>query len=431
MSEISSSLLLLSLLFLVLASAYFSGSETAMMALNKYRLRHLVKQKNKGAINAARLLGRPDRLLGVILIGNNLVNNLAAAIATVIGLRYFGDSGIVAAPFVMTLLFLVFAEVAPKTLAAENPERFAFPSTYILKPLLWLMYPFVFVINILSNRITSLISSPPGTPNQNDLSLPELRTVVDEAVGENSPERRMLLKILDLEQVTVNDIMVPRNEIDGICIDDDLPDIVDQISTSQHTRMPVHRENINDIVGMLHMRGAMRFMHEEQVTKEALLKHTHEAYFVPEGTPLHTQLVNFQNEKRRIALVVDEYGDLQGIVTLEDILEEIVGEFTTDFAGSISEIHPQEDGSYYIDGSALLRDINRALSWEIPIGGPRTLNGLILENLEFIPEQNVCLQIHHYRIETLQIRDHVVTNVRIWQIEPTQQKQHRQQFLRH
>ena len=413
-SEVSSNLLLLSILFLIMASAYFSGSETAMMALNRYRLRHLVKQKHKGAIRAAELLSRPDRLLGVILIGNNLVNNIAAALATVIGLRYFGDSGIVAAPFIMTIIFLVFAEVAPKTLAAENPERFAFPSAYILRPLLWLMYPLVYATNMASNWITSLAGKGDQTRKRDDLSLEELRTVVDEAVGKNNPERRMLLRILDLERATVNDIMIPRNEIDGICIDDDLPEIFEQISISQHTRMPVHRENINDIVGMLHMRGAARFMAEDHPTKEALLKQTHEAYFVPEGTPLDTQMLNFQKEKRRVALVVDEYGDLLGLVTLEDILEEIVGEFTTDFAASIPEIHPQSDGSYYIDGGALLRDINRSLGWEISIGGPRTLNGLILEHLEFIPDQNVCLQIENYRFETLQIREHVVTNVRVW-----------------
>jgi len=418
-SEVPSNLLLLSIFFLILASAYFSGSETAMMALNRYRLRHLVKQKHKGAIKAAELLSRPDRLLGVILIGNNLVNNIAAALATIIGLRYFGDSGIVAAPFIMTLVFLIFAEVAPKTLAAENPERFAFPSVYILRPLLWLLYPMVIATNMASNWVTRLVSKGDQTRKQDDLSLEELRTVVDEAVGKNNPERRMLLRILDLERATVNDIMIPRNEIDGICIDDELPEIFEQISTSQHTRMPVHRENINDIVGMLHMRGATKFLFEEHPTKEDLLKQTHEAYFVPEGTPLDTQLINFQKEKRRVALVVDEYGDLLGLVTLEDILEEIVGEFTTDFAASIPEIHPQKDGSFYIDGGALLRDINRSLDWEISTGGPRTLNGLVLEHLEFIPEQNVCLQIENYRIETLQIRDHVVTNLRIWQIPNT------------
>ncbi len=416
LSEVSLNLLLLSILFLILASAYFSGSETAMMALNRYRLRHLVKQKHKGAIKAAELLDRPDRLLGVILIGNNLVNNIAAAIATVIGLRYFGDSGVVVAPIIMTLVFLVFAELAPKTLAAENPEKFAFPSAYILRPLLWLFHPLVFATNMASNWITSLVSSDPKSRRKDDLSLQELRTVVDTAVGKNNPERRMLLRILDLERATVNDIMIPRNEIDGICIDDDLGEIFEQISTTQHTRMPVHRENINDIVGMLHMRGAAKFMSEEQPSKEDLLKQTSEAYFVPEGTPLDIQLVNFKKEKRRVALVVDEYGDLLGLITLEDILEEIVGEFTTDFAASIPEIHPQKDGSFYIDGGALLRDINRSLGWKISIGGPRTLNGLILEHLEFIPEQNVCLQIENYRMETLQIREHVVTNVRIWQV---------------
>lgn len=399
---------------LTLCSAYFSGSETAMMALNRYRLRHLVKQRHPGARRANRLLRRPDRLLGVILIGNNLVNNFAAAIAAIIGLRLLGDTGVLLAPIVLTFVFLVFAEVAPKTIAAHKPEQIAFPSAYLLNPLLRLFYPFVVVINAISNALVRpFLTEEEQTAGVDRLSLDELRTVLRE--GARIPEQRqnMLLGIVDLEKVVVDDIMVPRNEIDGIDIEDSVAEIIAQISASQHTRMPVYKNSINDVIGILHLRRTARFIQQGTFSKAEFLQLTRDPYFVPEGTPLHTQLFNFQQNKRRIALVVDEYGDVQGIVTLEDILEEIVGEFTTDFASNVPEIHPQDDGSYFIDGTALLRDINRALDWTLPISGPRTLNGLILEHLEFIPESNLCLQIDNYLIETLQIKDNMISNARL------------------
>ncbi len=412
-TETSPTILLVSILVLAMFSAYFSGSETAMMALNRYRLRHLVKEGHRSAARASELLKRPDRLLGVILIGNNLVNFTAATLATVVGLELFGDIGVALAPVVLTLFFLVFSEVAPKTIAAYNPERVAFPSTYLLTPLLRLFNPFVVAVNAVSNLLVR-----PFVPNTRDshadhLSLEELRTVLHE--GARIPKRRqdMLLSVVDLEKVTVDHIMVPRNEILGIDIDDDIDGILAQISTSQHTRLPVYKGNINSVIGVLHLRRAVRFIQQGTFTKAELLALTREPYFVPEGTPLHTQLFNFQKQKRRIALVVDEYGDVIGIVTLEDILEEIVGEFTTDFAANMPEIHPQPDGAYYIDGSAVLRDINRALGWSLPVEGPRTLNGLILEHLEFIPEANLCLRIGDYLIETLQIKDNMVVNARV------------------
>jgi Mg2+/Co2+ transporter CorB len=399
---------------LTLISAYFSGTETAMMALNRYRLRHLVKQKHRGARKANRLLRRPDRLLGVILIGNNLANALAATVAAVIGMRLFGNVGLALAPFVFTLFFLIFAEVTPKTIAAYNPERLAFASAFLLEPMLRLTRPLVIFVNGISNLLVRPFVSDFDSARRDHLSLEELRSVLDGGAGIPKQRQNMLLGIVDLEKVTVNDIMVPRSEIVGIDIQDSIAEIMAGISSSQHTRLPVFKDNINQVIGILHLRRAVRFIQQGSFTKAELLQQTREPYFVPEATPLHTQLLNFQNEKRRIGLVVDEYGDVDGIVTLEDILEEIVGEFTTDYASNLPEIHPQDDGSYYIDGKAVLREINRALGWSLPTSGPRTLNGLILEHLEFIPDSNVCLKIDNYQIETLQIKENVVSNVRIF-----------------
>jgi len=416
LTELPVSILFGTILGLTLMSAYFSGSETAMVALNRYRLRHLVKEGHKGARMAGDLLARTDRLLGVILLGNNLVNNLAASIATVIGLRLMGDTGVVLAPVLLTVFFLIFAEVAPKTIAAQTPERIAFPSAYVLTPMLKFFYPGVVAINAVANRVVKPFLPHHDEFGDDSLSVEELRTVVNEGVGIHNQGQSMLLGILDLEKVSVDDIMVPRSEIVGLDIDDEIGDMLNVLASSQHTRLPVYKESINNILGILHLRRLARYLQrpgEVELTKADLMQLTEEPYYVPEATPLHTQLFNFQKEKRRIALVVDEYGDVQGIVTLEDILEEIVGEFTTDFAANIPEIHPQDDGSYFIDGMALLRDINRALGWELPVAGPKTLNGLVLEHLETIPDSNLCLRLGDYLIETLQIKDNVIKSLKI------------------
>ena len=416
MMETPTGAMLLAILLLTAVSAYFSSSETAMMALNRYRLRHLVKQGHRGARKSARLLSRADRLLGVILIGNNLVNNIAATIATVIAIRHFGDLGVKIAPILLTIFFLIFAEVAPKTVAAERPETIAFPSSFILEPLLKLLHPAVAFVNAIANFVVKpFIAS--GAKSSEPLGVEELRTVVNEGTRLSGGRRNMLIGILDLERATVDDIMVPRSEIVGIDIDAEQGEIVEQIVNSQHTRLPVYRGGENNVIGMLHLRRAGRFLMKEDFDASDLLAASEEPYFVPSGTPLHQQLFNFQKAKGRIALVVDEYGDLQGIVTLEDILEEIVGEFTTDVASDIAEIHPQDDGSYVIEGAALLRDINRALSWSLPTDGPRTLNGLVLEHLEFIPESNVCMRIEDYLIETLQITDNGVRGAKLRRAE--------------
>lgn len=412
LAETSLLMLSIAMIILLFMSAYFSGTETAMMAINRYRLKHQVKKKNRAARISNRLLRTPDRLLGVILIGNNLVNFSAATIATIIGMRLFGDTGVLLAPWILTAVFLIFAEVAPKTFAAERPEQWAFKAVYVLEPIQKLLVIPVRLVNIISNSLVKpfLKNSPKSNDN---LSAEELKTVVNEGANAVGERQSMMVRLLDLEQVSVNDIMIPRNEIEAIDIDSAMTDIVETAANSQYTLLPIYKESINNIIGILHLRRLARFLGTNEFSKSDLMQLTREPYYIPEATPLDKQLIKFQAEKQRIALVVDEYGDLQGLVTLEDILEEIVGEFTSDFSANIPEIHPQDDGSFVIDGGALLRDINRALEWRLPISGPKTINGLVLEHLETIPEENLCVQIDEYQIETLQLTDNMVKNLKV------------------
>jgi Mg2+/Co2+ transporter CorB len=402
---------------MILLSAYFSGTETAMMALNRYRLRHLVKRGNRGAKKADAMLQRQDRLLGVILVGNNLVNFSAATVATVIGFQLMGDTGVLLAPWVLTVVFLVFAEVAPKTLAAERPENWALRAVFILQPLQRLLMPAVAMVNVVSNALVRPFL-PRKSEDDDQLTTDELKTVVVEGATSVGERQSMLTRILDLESVTVNDIMVPKAEIAAIDIEDELSTILNVASASQHTLLPIYKDSFDNVLGILHLRRMARLVFQEDFSKADLLQLTREPYYVPEATPLHTQLFNFQREKQRFALVVDEYGDIQGIVTLEDILEEIVGEFTSDYAANMPEISPQEDGSFVIDGMAVLRDINRALRWDLPMNGPKTLSGLVLEHLETIPETNVCLRLGEYQIETLQIKDNIVKTISVRRQSP-------------
>lgn len=410
--------LMLGLLFiLVCLSAFFSSSETGMMSINRYRLNHQANAGSRSAKRVVELLKRPDRLLGVILIGNNLVNNLAASIATIVAIHFFGDvSGPAIATLALTIVVLIFGEVTPKTYAAIKPDRIALPASLILAPLLRLFYPVVWLVNVISNGLLRLIGVRHLDAGADSLTRDELRSVVHEA-GPMIPSRHqaMLLSILDLENVTVNDIMVPRHEIVGLDLDDDLETLLAQIRQSQHTRLPIFKGDINNIIGILHLRNASRFLSKPDLQKAAIVQEAREPYFIPESTPLHTQLLNFQQQKRRIGVVVDEYGDVQGLATLEDILEEIVGEFTTDVAGTYRDIHPQPDGSYVIEGTANIREVNKALGWQLPTDGPKTLNGLILEELESFPDAQVCLQIGTSRLEILEIGDNLITSARCWQ----------------
>jgi Mg2+/Co2+ transporter CorB len=409
----SAGLLIGSIIGMVFLSAYFSGSETAMMAMNRFRLRHLSNEGNRSARIAERLLERPDRLLSVILIGNNLVNFSAASVATLIAIQLFGDAGVVFAPVACTIVFLIFAEVAPKTIAAAFPEKIALPSSYILQFLLWILFPLVWAVNGFANGMLRLIGIKQEDVSEDTLSREELRTVVFEGSQIAAHPQNMMLGVLDLDKVSVEDIMVPRTEIYGIDIEDDLDEIMNQIRASQFTRLPVFKDQMDNVIGMLHLRNTAKFTTDEELTKSAILQVTEEPYFVPENTPLQTQLINFQQRKERVGLVVDEYGDIQGIVTLEDILEEIVGEFTTDMATSSVDIHPQEDGTFMIDGSAHIRLINRQLDWLLPQDGPKTLNGLIMEYLETIPDSLVCMKIEGYRIELVQIQDNRIKTARV------------------
>lgn len=413
MEDASIGLLLGILCFLILSSAFFSSSETGMMSLNRYRLKHLVKKKHAGARKASKLLERPDRLIGVILIGNNFVNILASAIATVIAVRLWGDAGIAIATALLTFVILIFAEVTPKTLAALHPEKIAFPAAFVLKPILTLIYPLVWAVNGITNGLLRLFGVKVGEDNNHNISTEELRTLVHEANALLPQNQSMLLGVLELSEVTVNDIMIPRNDVVGINMEDDLETIIEQLGSSNHTRLPVYQGELNKVVGILHMRNLAQIFHTGKVSKAAILQVITEPYFVPESTPLQTQLLNFQKHSRRIGLVVDEYGDIEGVVTLEDILEEIVGELSAQNREDNQEIHPQEDGSYFIDGTTYIRDVNKAQDWELPTDGPKTLNGLITETLEAIPDANVCLQIDNYRIETLLINDNLIKTVRV------------------
>jgi Mg2+/Co2+ transporter CorB len=398
---------------LILLSGFFSGSETGMMSLNRYRLRHLQKHHHRGARRAGKLLERPDRLIGLILIGNNLVNIFASAIATVIAIRLWGDAGIFVATLALTLVILIFAEITPKTIAAFYPEKVAFPASLVLAPLMKLLYPVVALVNGVTNGLLRALGFDPEKGTDEHVSSEELRTIVTDA-GKLIPARHrgMLLNILDLEQVTVDDIMVPRNEVYGIDLDDGDEDILRSIQGSSHTRLPVWREDINDIVGVLHMRSASRVVDMRGLDRGALEREMEKPYFIPESTPLHTQLRNFQQKKKRLAVVVDEYGDVMGLVALEDILEEIVGEFTSNLADAEEEIYPQRDGSFIIDGTANIRDINKSLSWELPTDGPKTLSGLILEKLESFPDANAGLAVGDYRLEILELEGNVVQAVK-------------------
>jgi Mg2+/Co2+ transporter CorB len=412
---------LLSLIFfLILVSAFFSGSETGLISLNRYRLRHLASDGHAGARRAHELLKRPDRLIGLILLGNNFVNILASAISTILAIRLFGEDGVWIATAILTVVVLIFAEITPKTLAAMRPERFAFPATAILKPLGWVLTPLVLIFNTIPSAMMRLFGISQDALTEHSISREELRTVVNEA-GAMIPLRhqKMLLGILDLEKATVEDIMVPRNEIVGIDLEDDWEQILKQLYNSQHTRLPVYRGDIDQVVGILHLRNFLGLQRKQEVTKGDLEQIVRESYFIPEATPLNTQLLNFQRQRRRIGLVVDEYGDIQGLVTLDDILEEIVGEFTTDPATSSRDIHPQQDGTFLVDGSANIRELNRIMQWELPTDGPKTLNGMITEYLETIPKAGTSLLLQGYPIEIVQTGANTIKTVRI---DPTQRK---------
>ncbi|EOY5423035.1 HlyC/CorC family transporter [Cronobacter dublinensis] len=421
MEHISTTTLIVTLIVMVVVSAYFSGSETGMMTLNRYRLRHLSKQGNRAAKRVERLLRKPDRLISLVLIGNNLVNILASSLATIVGMRLYGDAGVAIATGVLTFVVLIFAEVLPKTVAALYPEKFAFPSSFLLGPLQIVMMPLVWLLNTITRLLMRMVGIKADNVVSAALSKDELRTIVHESRSQISRRNQdMLLSVLDLEKVSVSDIMVPRNDIVGIDINDDWKSIVRQLTHSPHGRIVLYRESLDDAIGMLRIREAWRQMNEKkEFTKEVMLRAADEIYYVPEGTPLSVQLVKFQRNKKKVGLVVNEYGDIQGLVTVEDILEEIVGDFTTSMSPTLAEeVTPQNDGSVIIEGGANVREINKAFNWRLPEDEARTINGMILEALEDIPSTGIRLRLNQYDIDILDVQENMIKQVRVTPVKP-------------
>lgn len=405
-----------SLLFLlVFLSGFFSMAETALMSVNRYQLRYKARMQKGYAILILKLLKRPDRLLGMVLIGNNLSNIVASALATLLAMHIYGEAGVLLSTVLLTLVVLIFAEVAPKTVAALYSERVSQFVAWPIYIMLVVFYPFVWLINAIANGILRLLRIKVGSRQHESLSREELRSVVYDTAGKMSRQyQSMLLGILDLNKVSVDDVMVPRHEITGVDIDEPWEMIQRQIALSPHDWLPVYRENINQVVGVLHLRELLEMLIAgKHLDKESLFKLIKEPYFVPLGTPLNTQLMNFQQHRKRLALIVDEYGEIQGLVTLEDILEEIVGEFTTNVI-STNKVHPQADGSYLIEGAITLRELNRATQCKFPLRGPRTLNGLIIEYLEALPHAGTSIKIAGYPIEIVHVKENRVSVARIF-----------------
>ena len=421
MNAIPISVLFFVLVLLILMSGFFSGSETALMSLNRYRLRHQANNGNKAAQRTLDLLEQPDRLISLILLGNNFVNILASAIATVIALRLMGEAGIAVATGLLTFVILVFAEVTPKTFATRRAESVSFVASAVYTPLLTVTYPLVIVVNWISARILGFFKVSRLNPEDEHLSSEELRTVVTENAGLIPTRHRdMLLNILDLGTISVNGIMVPRNEIVGIDLDDAWDDILHQITNSPHSRLLVYRDNIDNVVGFIYLRKMVDALRSGNINRHYLESVVRDPYYIPEGTPLTVQLLNFQRERRRIGLVVDEYGDIQGLLTLEEILEEIVGEFDTDPHQAPAEIRPQQDGSFIVDGTAQIRNLNKALNWTLSADGPKTLNGLILEHFENFPPQGAVFEFNNHPLTIISVEDNRVLQVRI---DPAQNDQ--------
>ncbi|MGJ7065394.1 CNNM domain-containing protein [Morganella morganii] len=421
MEHVSTSTLIIILILLVIISAYFSASETGMMTINRYRLRHQAKQGNRAARRVERLLDKPDRLLSLILIGNNLVNIVASALGTIVGMRLYGNAGVAIATGVLTFVILIFAEVMPKTIAALYPQQVAFPSSFLLRPLAKVCLPIVWAFNAITLILMRCIGIRGTVIRSDAVSKEELKTIVNESKGKLSRRNQdMLISILDLDKVSVDEIMVPRTEIFGIDINDDWKSILRQLTHSPHGRIVLYRDSLDDAIGMLRVREAYRLMIEKQeFTKQMLIKAADKVYFVPDSTPLNLQLVNFQRNNEKVGLIVDEYGDIQGLISVEDILEEIVGDFTTSMSPSLAEeVTRQPDGSLLIEGSANIREINKALNLALPEEGARTINGLLLEELGDIPTLNTLVTIGHYQFEVIAIGENVIKTVKLLPLKP-------------
>ena len=415
--DLSTASLVSILLLLLFLSAFFSGTETALMRLNRYKLKNQVRKGNKSAKILEKLLKEPEKLIGLICLGVNLVNFTAAALVTIIALKIGGEPFVAVATLLLTITVLIFCEAAPKTLAAIYPEKLAFPSALIYYPLMLVSYPMVWLISETSNAILWVLGFRQTKDRESSLSNEELRTVVREAGTLISRKyRSMLLNILDLEKVTVDDVMVPHTEISGINMEEDIEEIRETILRSEHTLLPIFRENINNIFGILHLRKLANLSSKNLFGKQDIERLSNEPYFIQEGTLLNIQLVEFQRRKQRIAIVVDEYGDIQGIVTLSDILEEIVGEFTT-VPEAEEEYTKENDNSYIVSGNANIRDLNKSIKWEIPSNGAKTVNGLIVEHLGDIPKAKTDVNINNYSFKVIESDSNHIHSVKINKIK--------------
>ncbi len=415
-------MMIIALIALIALSAFFSSAETAMMALNRYRLRHLVKKGDVRAKRVQALLDRPDRLLGVILVGNTFANILAASLMTVVCVHYFGNLGVLISTVFLTLFILIFAEITPKTLAALYPDRIAFP---VSGPLLWLLkitYPLIWLLNTIANNLLKLFRVQLNQLRAESLSSEELRTVVKESKSKmSSSYQTMLLRILDFDNVSVEDVMVPRNDIEGIDLTEDWSQVCEQIKKSQHTFLPVYEENIGKVIGVLRLKDLFCYS-EATLTRDRLLSLTSAPTFIPEGTSLRQQLINFRKHGDHVGLIVDEYGKIQGLVNLRHVVEEIIGDFPEEAEDIAALIHRKENGSYLVDGQISLRDLNRHMKWDFPLDGPKTLSGLIVERLEDIPDFNVCLQVGQYRVEVVSVKENTIEQVLVSSIKKTENK---------
>tara|TARA_A100001011_G_scaffold27488_1_gene26888 strand:+ start:184 stop:1458 length:1275 start_codon:yes stop_codon:yes gene_type:complete len=423
LNEIPVWLLLSSISILLVLSAFFSSAETGMMALNKYRLKHLIKQNNRSAKRADKLLKRPDRLLGVILIGNNFVNILAAALTTILCLELFGNSGVFIGSVILTIIILIFAEVTPKTFAAKNAESIALPASGILKVLQKVLYPLIWVVNFFSNSLLNLLNVKDENKNE-DITTEELKSVLENS-GEMIPKRYqdMLTSILDLDEILIDEIMTPRNEILGIDIEENFDILMEKIAINQKEIMPIYEQSLDNLKGTIDTNGIKKFLISNKLSIKNFMNFADDVYVALENTPLSNQLFNFQKDNKTSAVVVDEYGDVKGLIDINDILEEIVGELSTDKTRDKIDIQEQKDGSYLIDGSAAIREINKKLSWDLPLEGPVTLNGLILEKIQTIPESNVSINLNNYLIETVLIKDNMIKFAKILKLSISEPKE--------
>lgn len=417
MEAIPLSTLFVALFILLIVSAFFSISETSMMAFNRYRLKHLVQSGHRGATLVSELLSKTDKFLGVVLLGNNVINAASALLVGEIARRYLGDSqyALLAATGAAAFVILVFSEITPKVVGAAYPERIALPASYVLTPLLKITQPVVWFVNLFVQALLRLLwLRPSSASDRHKLSVEELRTLVLETGYIPKKHQSILLNLFDLEAITVDDVMVPRNQIEAIDLDAPLEEITQQIATSYHRRLLVYQGQLDEVVGTLRVRNTLNLMQQGEFTKDSMREIMRDPYFVPSNTPLFSQLQNFQEQQDRISLVVDEYGELMGLVTLEDILEEIIGEFTTQSPLQTRGFFKQADGSYLVEGSTLLRELNRKLGFNFPLDGPKTLNGLIIEHLQNIPEPNTSVKIAEHPLEIVQTQDRVVKVVRVF-----------------